>query len=82
MDLGAYGVLIGTEESWARPLELAAAKKTSKTGFASLKPAGLLFFGFFLSNSSLLFFHYPYITHFISIFVSLFFLFSLLCLTG
>ena len=34
----------GTEKSWARPPELAAAKKTSKTGLASLKPAGGFFF--------------------------------------
>ena len=32
-----------TEKSWARPPEMDAAKKTSKTGLASLKPAGLVF---------------------------------------
>ena len=31
------------DKSWARPPELAAAKNTSKTGLASLKPAGLFF---------------------------------------
>ena len=45
----AAWVLVGIEKSWARPPELAAAKKTSKTGLASLKSAGffkivLLFF--------------------------------------
>ena len=33
----------GTEKGWARSPELAVAKKTSKTGLASLKPAGLFF---------------------------------------
>ena len=47
----------GKEKSWARPPELAAAKKTSKTGLASLKPAGLFFF-LFQSNSLLLFCNY------------------------
>ena len=47
-----------TDKSWARPPELAAAKKTSKTGLAGLKPAGLPVFFlslFFLSNSLLFF---------------------------
>ena len=52
--LGATGELgwrmancwTGMGKSWARLLESAAAKKTSKTSLASLKLAG----GFFLSN--------------------------------
>ena len=35
---------LGTEKSWASPSELAADKNTSKTGLASLKPAGGFFF--------------------------------------
>ena len=34
----------GKEKSWARSPELAAAKKTNKTGLASLKTAGGFFF--------------------------------------
>ena len=44
-------VLVGTEKSWARLPELDAAKKTSKIGLASLKLAGLGFFGFFLKSN-------------------------------
>ena len=40
-------MLVGTEKSWARLPELAAAKKTSKTGLANLKPGGLYFFFLF-----------------------------------
>ena len=40
----AAPVLVGTEKNWARMPELAAAKKTSKTGLSSLKAAGLFFF--------------------------------------
>ena len=47
----AARVLVRTEKSWARPPELAAAKKTSKIGLASLKLAGLGFFGFFLKSN-------------------------------
>ena len=36
------------EKSWPRLPEMAAAKKTSKTDLASLKPAGLCVFFFFL----------------------------------
>ena len=36
----------GTEKGWARSPELAVAKKTSKTGLASLKPAGHFLFCF------------------------------------
>ena len=35
---------LGTEKSWARPPELATAKKTSKSGLVSLKPTGGFFF--------------------------------------
>ena len=38
-----------TEKSWARPPEMDAAKKTSKTGLASLKTPGLFFVFLFLS---------------------------------
>ena len=43
------GLLVRMEKSLAGPHELAAAKNTSKTCLASLKPAGLFFFvfGFF-----------------------------------
>ena len=45
---------LGTEKHWARPSELATAKKISKTGLAGLKPAGF-FFSLSLSLSLSLF---------------------------
>ena len=53
----------GTDKSWARAPELAAAKKTSKTGLASLRTEGLfggIFFSLcvFLSNFYYYFFNY------------------------
>ena len=43
----AAQILVGNKKSWTRPPESAAAKKTSKTGLASLKPAGFLKIFFF-----------------------------------
>ena len=58
------------EKSLARPPELAAAKKTSKTGLACLKPAPGFFFFFFLSNSLLLLFNFFFFSHFLPLFPS------------
>ena len=71
-------MLVRTQKTWARPPELDAAKKTSKTGLASLKPAGgfsfflfkLILYYFFLStpSSSLPFF--PVLFFFLSLYIS------------